>query len=76
MEYSITQLTQQNASEETLTRLDAILAPRVYLVGYELTLADIAVYSSLRGKERKREGEEEGRGERREEGGGGRKEEW
>ena len=40
-------------------------------MGYELTLADIAVYSSLRGKERKREGEEEGRGERREEGGGG-----
>ena len=53
-------------------------------MGYELTLADIAVYSSLRGKEREREGrggrerrrKGRGGGKRRREGrGGGRGEE-
>ena len=48
LEYSLTALTQhQNATPiTTLEKLNSILAPRVYLVGYQMTLAD---HSSLRG---------------------------
>ncbi|XP_064394534.1 bifunctional glutamate/proline--tRNA ligase-like isoform X2 [Halichondria panicea] len=48
MEYSLTQLTPGPGQEKVLTQLNNILEPRVYLVGYDLSLADLAVYSSLR----------------------------
>lgn len=52
LEYSLTTLTQRQgvAPTEALEYLDSILAPRVYLVGYDMTLADLAVYSSVRGQ--------------------------
>ena len=52
LEFSLTSLgQQQNADVSTsLDRLEAVLGPRMYLVGYDLSLADLAVYSSLRGK--------------------------
>ncbi len=50
MEYSLTQLTPGPGQEKVLTQLNNILEPRVYLVGYDLSLADLAVYSGLRGK--------------------------
>ena len=43
-------LTQQAATSATLAELDAVLVSRVFLVGYHFSLADIAVYSSLRGQ--------------------------
>lgn len=51
LEFSLTSLSQQqNADVSTsLDRLDAVLGPRTYLVGYDLSLADLAVISSLRG---------------------------
>lgn len=48
LEYSISTLGQSSATPTSLSQLDAILAPRVYLVGHQLTLADIAVYGSIR----------------------------
>ncbi len=50
MEYSLTHLSPGPDQQKVLTRLDDILEPRVYLVGYNLSLADLAVYSFLRGK--------------------------
>ncbi len=50
LDYSVSQLSRQNFTEDVLSHLDAILAPRVYLVGHNLSLADIAVYGSLRGE--------------------------
>ena len=52
LEFSLSQLTQQQGAPPTVAfdRLDAILAPRVFLVGYELSLADLAVYSSVKGE--------------------------
>ena len=51
LEYSITALSQQQGviSTEALEHVNAILGPRVYLVGHEMTLADLAVYSAIRG---------------------------
>lgn len=50
LEYSITALSQQQGTVATsaLEHVDAILGPRVYLVGYEMTLADLAVYGAVR----------------------------
>ncbi|CAI8048419.1 Bifunctional glutamate/proline--tRNA ligase, partial [Geodia barretti] len=48
LEYSVARLTQQAATSATLAELDAVLVSRVFLVGYHFSLADIAVYSSLR----------------------------
>ena len=48
MEYSLSQLTQQSATPNILAQLDAVMESRVFLVGYHFSLADIAVYSSLR----------------------------
>lgn len=51
MEFSVTALTRQNvtSSKDVMSRLDAVLAPRVYLVGYDMTLADLAVFGAVRG---------------------------
>ena len=52
LEFSLISLSQQQQSADvgtSLARLDAVLGPRTYLVGYDLSLADLAVYSSLRG---------------------------
>lgn len=51
LEYSITSLTQHQGATPTdaLQHLDSILGPRVYLVGYEVTLADLAAFSAVRG---------------------------
>ena len=51
LEYSITALSQQQGVTPTsaLEHVEAILGPRVYFVGYEMTLADLAVYSAIRG---------------------------
>ncbi len=51
LEYSITVLSQQQGATSTsaLEHVEAILGPRVYLVGYEMTLADLAVFSAIRG---------------------------
>lgn len=51
LEYSITALSQQQGATPTsaLKHVDAILGPRVYFVGYEMTLADLAVYGAIRG---------------------------
>ena len=53
LEFSLVSLSQQQNGDisSSLARLDAVLAPRTYLVGYDLSLADLAVYSSLRGKQ-------------------------
>jgi hypothetical protein len=52
LEFSLVSLSQQQNADisSSLARLDAVLGPRTYLVGYDLTLADLAVYSSLRGE--------------------------
>ena len=50
MEYSLTRLNPGPGQLKVLSRLEEILEPRVYLVGYELSLADLAVYSCLRGE--------------------------
>ena len=50
LEYSLVELSQQTTTSETLARLDAVLASRVFLVGYHFSLADIAVFSSVRGQ--------------------------
>ena len=53
LEFSLTSLSQQQQSSlltSSLDHLEAVLGPRTYLVGYDLSLADLAVYSSLRGK--------------------------
>lgn len=52
LEYSVTALSQHQGATPTsaLERLDSVLGPRVYLVGYGVTLADLAVYSAVRGK--------------------------
>ena len=52
LEFSLTSLSQQQGADvsTSLSRLEAVLAARTYLVGYDLSLADLAVYSSLRGK--------------------------
>ena len=52
LEYSIIALTQRQGATPTaaLKHLDSILGPRVYLVGYEMTLADLAVYGAVRGE--------------------------
>lgn len=52
LEFSLISLNQQQNTDisTSLARLDAVLGPRTYLVGYDLSLADLAVYSSLRGK--------------------------
>ncbi len=52
LEYSLTSLTEQSVAknEDVLGYLDRVLAPRVYLVGYDLTLADLAVFAALRGE--------------------------
>ena len=47
MEYSLSQLTQQSATPTVLAQLDAVMASRMFLVGYHFSLADIAVYSSI-----------------------------
>ena len=53
LEFSLTSLSQQQQNADISTSLDhleAVLGPRTYLVGYDLSLADLAVYSSLRGE--------------------------
>ena len=52
LEFSLSSLSQQQGADvsNSLDRLEAVLGPRTYLVGYDLSLADLAVYSSLRGK--------------------------
>ena len=52
LEYSVTALSQHQSATlgSALERLDLVLGPRVYLVGYDMTLADLAVYSAVRGK--------------------------
>ena len=53
LQFSVTALTkQQSASRKVnLARLDSVLSSRVYLVGYEMTIADLAVFGALRGSE-------------------------
>jgi len=48
LEYSLTQL--PSAQEKVYSRLDEILEPRVYLVGYDLTIADLAIYGCIAGQ--------------------------
>lgn len=50
--YSLTSLGQQQGAMPTsaLEQLDTLIAPRTYLVGYDMTLADLAVYSAVRGE--------------------------
>ena len=52
LEFSLVSLSQQQNADirSSLARLNAVLGPRTYLVGYDLSLADLAVYSSLRGE--------------------------
>lgn len=50
LEYSLTTLQSQAAMDGALKHLDSVLAPRVYLVGYDLTLADLAIYSVVQGE--------------------------
>jgi bifunctional glutamyl/prolyl-tRNA synthetase len=49
LEYSVTSLNPQCNLQSVMSYLDNVLTPRVYLVGYSLTLADVAVFASLRG---------------------------
>ena len=49
LEYSLVRLSLQSVTSVTLDQLDSVLTARVFLVGYHFSLADIAVYSSLRG---------------------------
>ena len=53
LEFSLVSLSQQQSADisSSLARLDSVLGPRTYLVGYDLSLADLAVYSSLRGQQ-------------------------
>lgn len=53
LEHSLTALSQHQGATPTsaLEQLDGVLGPRVYLVGYDMTLADLAVYSAVRGKD-------------------------
>ena len=48
MEYSVREFAPHSNPALLLPDLDSTLAPRVYLVGYYLTLADIAVFSALK----------------------------
>lgn len=41
-------LSSDFTTDGALKNLDAILAPRTYLVGYDVTLADLAVFAALK----------------------------
>lgn len=43
-------LTSDLTTDSALKNLDAALAPRTYLVGYDVTLADLAVFKALKGE--------------------------
>ena len=51
LEYSLISLTKQGLADnkDVMSYLDGVLAPRVYLMGYELSLADLAVFGAMRG---------------------------
>ena len=48
LEYSVRSMSASSDSKSVMSHLDTVLAPRVFLVGYSLSLADIAIFAALR----------------------------